>query len=239
MHGPGGEDGRLQGFLDLLGVPYTGSGAYASALCMDKIQTKWAFQALGVPTAPFAFVGPNDDLAQLPPAPWAVKPRAEGSSIGVRRIETAAELKKHLNEIGSAALVETWIEGRELTVPVVGEPLRALPVIEIKPKQGFFDFKSKYTKGATEYICPANIAAPALKKIDEHVRRIASGFGLRDMSRIDVMLDGRGEPWFLEVNTIPGMTETSLLPMAAQAEGIAFDALIGEMLERALNRRAA
>lgn len=238
MHGAGGEDGRLQGFLDLLGVPYTGSGAWASALCMDKIQTKWAFQALGVPTAPFAFVGPNDDLAGLPKAPWAVKPRAEGSSIGVKRIETVNELKTYLNEMGAPALVESWIAGRELTVPVVGEPLQALPVIEIRPKQGFFDYKSKYTKGATEYICPADLPAAALKKIHEHASRITAGFGLRDMARIDVMLDGRDEPWFLEVNTIPGMTETSLLPMAAKAEGIEFDALIGEMVGRALGRAA-
>lgn len=265
LHGPGGEDGCIQGFLESAGIPYVGSGVAASAICMNKLYTKWAFEALAIPTPRWALVESAADLEEklatpersLPPFPVVVKPLTEGSSVGVAFVKTAVDLVALAEKRNMPLLVEERIVGRELTLPVFGRPIELLPVIEIRPKAGFFDFDAKYTNGMTDYICPADISAELRETLNGHAMRIAGALGLRHMSRIDVMLAGPqsatekpplpgmprnippdGQPYFLEINTIPGMTATSLLPMSAKAAGIEFPELIRKLIDMAKGARA-
>lgn len=256
MHGPGGEDGRLQGFLDTVNIPYAGPGVASSALCMNKLYTKWAFEALGIPTPRWAYIEPRTFISDrtvegptrsLPPFPVFVKPVCEGSSIGVKFLKTEEELHAHVARNPAPILVEERIVGRELTLPVFGEPMEMLPVIEIRPKSEFFDLEAKYTKGMTEYICPADISPELCEVLRHHARHLCRALDLRHMSRIDVMIetpasDGttlpgmagthppEGRPFFLEINTIPGLTQTSLLPMSARASGVEFREMIRRLL---------
>lgn len=259
MHGRGGEDGCVQGYLETLRIPYVGPGVSASAICMNKLYTKWIFEALHIPTPKWTLVDPYIYMERrsvqksnsLPPFPAVAKPLSEGSSMGVEFLKNEEELQALLEKRKTPLLVEERIIGREITLPVFGDPMELMPVIEIRPKAEFFDFDAKYTKGMTEYICPADISPELRTLLGRYTERLCRALDMRHMCRIDVMLDTsretqsmalpglreprppEGRPYFLEINTIPGMTETSLLPMSARAAGIDFQTLIRRLVQMA------
>jgi D-alanine-D-alanine ligase len=234
LHGPGGEDGEIQGLLQWMKIPFTGSGVASSALTMNKVTTKCVWECNGIPTPPMVVVGHNPDYLEAVKKiglPLCVKPSNEGSSFGVTRVDDWSQLdaaiesaRKYHFEI----MIEPWIEGRELTVGVVGN--YALPIIEIRPKIGMYDYQSKYVKGSTDYFCPAPISDALSSAIRAISLRAFQLTGCRGWGRIDLMLDNQDRFWLLEVNTIPGMTETSLVPKAAKAEGVDFDQLVYEII---------
>lgn len=245
LHGKYGEDGTVQGLLELLRVPYTGSGVLSSAMAMDKIISKKMFEYENIPIPEYIIVEKDDDIyiSELNLKinekfgyPVIVKPSREGSTIGVNIINNINELdsgvKKALN-YDRRILVEEFIFGKLLTVSIIGEKPFALPIIEIKPKSGFYDYKSKYTSGLTDYIVPA----PLEKKISEYIKELAlkSHQKLRcsGISRVDLILDNNSNVYILELNTMPGMTPTSLVPKAAEAAGINFDFLVEIILNTA------
>ena len=238
LHGRGGEDGTAQAILDQAGLPYTGSGVLASALAMDKLRTKYVFAGAGLPTPAFrlmtAMAQAADILEALNP-PLSVKPSREGSSIGVFKVWSRGELEDaftQAREHDPQVLVEEWIEGGEYTVSILGQ--EALPAIGLTTDHTFYDFEAKYLSDDTNYLLPCGLDAEqeeALKQLSLEAFRIldASGWG-----RVDVMRDGDGRFWLLEINTIPGMTDHSLVPMAAEAMGIGFDELSVKILEQTL-----
>lgn len=238
LHGRYGEDGSIQGLLEILGVPYTGSGVLASSLAMDKYLTKDIARAEGVPTPDDIFFNSyTDDLnaflkkVELP-FPLMVKPSREGSTIGIRKANDAAELRQAVAEaavLDSRVLVERFVPGREVTVAVLNH--EALPIVEVRPKSGFYDFDSKYTAGATEYLCPAPLDEVLTKRLQDYARRVYRRIGCEGVARADFMIPEGDRPGFLEINTLPGMTNTSLVPKAAKAAGIGFE----ELVERILN----
>ena len=238
LHGTYGEDGTVQAQLEKLGVPYTGCDAEASRIAFDKVLTKQRCVAAGVPTAKFLVV----ESAKTPwPLGWqppvVVKPVRQGSSVGLQFVERVADWPGALAEAlryDSRVLVEEKIAGREVTVGILdGE---ALPVVEICPKTGAYDYRNKYTAGCTEYFCPADFDAAATKRIQDAALGAFHAIGGRDYARVDVMVRANGEPVVLEVNTLPGMTETSLLPKAAAAIGISYAELCQRMIDLALKR---
>ncbi|UCF78472.1 MAG: D-alanine--D-alanine ligase [Candidatus Eiseniibacteriota bacterium] len=244
MHGGAGEDGTVQALLDVMGKPYTGSGMLSSALCLDKIQSKRLFERAGIPTPAWRAVGRErvegvtEAIAALGGFPVVTKPRNQGSTIGVSIVLekeqvalAVAEALKYSEDI----LVEKYIEGREMTVAVLGE--RPLPVIEIAPETGFYDYERKYTKGKSEYIVPAQMPEGLSKEIQAIAINAYRLLGCEDFGRVDFRLSHGGEPYCLEVNTIPGMTGTSLVPMGARAVGIEFPELLEEICRLALCRR--
>lgn len=241
LHGTYGEDGTVQRQLDELGVPYTGCDAEASRLAFDKVLTKQRCVERGVPTAKFVVV----DSAQTPwPRGWqppvVVKPVRQGSSVGLQFVDRVAEWPAALREAfryDTQLLVEERIEGRETTVGILAG--QALPVVEVRPKQGTYDYRNKYTAGATEYFCPAEFSCEITEAIQTAALGAFQAIGGRDYARVDVMVRPNGEPVVLEVNTLPGMTATSLLPKAAAAAGMNYEALCQRMIELALDRRGA
>ena len=241
LHGTYGEDGSVQHELDLLGVPYTGCSAEASRIAFDKVLTKNRCAATGVPVAK-SLVADSPDIAW--PKDWqppvVIKPVRQGSSVGlqfVERVEDWLAALKTALQFDTQVLVEPRIIGRECTVGILGDV--ALPVVEVRPRSGSYDYKSKYTKGETEYFCPAEFDAETTARIQEAALGAFRAIGGRDYSRVDVMVNAGGEPVVLEVNTLPGMTETSLLPKAAAATGLSYAALCERMIELALERAAA
>lgn len=240
LHGRGGEDGTMQGALQLHDMPYTGSGVLGSALAMDKIRCKFLFSAHGLPTAPFRVAQKGDDidyaamLAQLN-GKVMVKPANEGSSIGMSAATTAAELEQALAlafEYDDAVLVEQWINGREFTVSMLDG--QALPVIEMRTPRAFYDYEAKYQSNSTEYLCPAPISAEQTASLQQSAMAAFKAVGASGWGRVDAMLDSDGQFRLLEVNTVPGMTEKSLVPMAARAAGYSFEQLVAKILEQAL-----
>lgn len=230
LHGTFGEDGEVQRILEGRGVPYTGCGPASSARAFDKLASKRAFVAAGVPTPEFAVCGPGTDRPPIAP-PLVVKPPRQGSSVGVTRVTDASRWRDALDEalrFDDPVLVEKMIVGRELTVGILGD--EALPVVEIVPHEGFYDYANKYTAGRTEYQCPASLPGGATGRVQAAALAAHRSLGCEVYSRVDVLLDADGAPSVLEVNTIPGMTETSLLPKAAAASGIPF----GDLCERIL-----
>ncbi len=238
LHGKYGEDGTVQGLLELLKIPYTGSGVLASALAMDKIFSKKIFIHNHIPTPGYIKVNSSDgaDLSGIISRvknkfsfPVIVKPNKEGSTIGVSIIENGAQLadgiKMALN-YDSKVLIEKFIEGKQLTVSVIGRDPVALPIIEIKPKSGFYDYKSKYTKGLTEYVVPAHIERDICEYVTDLALKSHKSLHCSGVSRVDLILGNDNTAYILEVNTMPGMTNTSLVPKAAEAAGISFDLLI-------------
>ena len=239
LHGTYGEDGTIQAALELAGKTYTGSGVLASALAMDKAMTKRVLEREAIPTPHWMLLesgvhGRTLDTSLLGGYPLIVKPNAEGSTVGLSIVKHPSELDPALEKAGRhdhQILIEQYIEGRELTVAVVGE--EAYPVVEIVPKSGFYDYEAKYTKGKTEYTCPAKLPT----ELSRHVRELAveccAVLGCRGVARVDFRLSEDDEPMVLEVNTVPGMTPTSLVPMAAQAKGLSYDQLVGRILDLA------
>src|ERR1700733_8311986 len=241
LHGTYGEDGTVQRQLDALCMPYTGCDAESSRIAFDKVQTKKRCLAAGVPTARFTVV--DSPKASWPMGwnpPVVLKPVRQGSSVGLQFVERVEEWGQALAaalEFDSEGLVEEKIAGRETTVAILGDDV--LPVVEVRPKAGAYDYRNKYTAGCTEYFCPADFDAATTKRIQAAALGAFRAVGGRDYSRVDVMVRADGSPVVLEVNTLPGMTETSLLPKAAAAAGLNYAGLCQRMIDLALQRKAA
>lgn len=246
LHGPYGEDGTIQGMLEILGIPYVGSGTLASALAMDKVMAKKVLAADGIPV-PRGLAVDGADFRRDPEGvartaaavvvPAVVKPSRQGSSIGMTLVDEPAGMRAALEEalrFDTQALVEERLQGSEITVGVVGNrELQALPVVEIVPKRAFFDYRAKYDPGLSDEICPARIPAEAAAAAQELALRTHRALGCRGLSRTDMILTEAG-PVVLELNTMPGMTVNSLLPKAAKAAGIPFGELLDRLVRLAL-----
>lgn len=235
LHGRGGEDGVIQGALDLLGLPYTGSGVLASALGMDKLRTKQVWQSAGLPTPPWRMVESVAELAAAATAlglPLAVKPASEGSSIGISRVTDPAQFQtawERATACDSPVLVEPWIAGLEYTGAIVsGE---ALPLIRLETPREFYDYEAKYHAADTCYRCPCGLPDAEEAALRDLTIRAFAAVGGSGWGRVDLMVDGHGQPWLLEVNTVPGMTDHSLVPMAARVAGLSFADLVWRILE--------
>jgi D-alanine-D-alanine ligase len=230
LHGTFGEDGQVQEILAARGVPFTGADAATSRIAFDKEKTKEKFRAAGVPTPEGQLVGRLDEVTLS--LPLFVKPNEQGSSVGTHPATTRAELAAALDDalkFGPRALVERFIRGRELTVGVLGDDV--LPIVEIHPLDGFYDYTNKYTKGRTEYFCPALLPEDVTRAIQQHALAAHRSLGRTVYSRIDFLLEKDMNPYCLEVNTLPGMTATSLLPKAAAAVGMSFANLCRKIVE--------
>ncbi len=240
LHGKGGEDGVLQKMLERKRLLFTGSPSQACVKSFDKESSKRHFIELGVPTPEYAILNKKNwrKVASAFPAPYFVKPLDGGSSQGVFLVEdfkgSAERLRRSVLRFGRL-LIEKKIVGRELTAGLLGS-LR-LPIVEVKPSRPFYDYKAKYTKGMTTYVVPAKIPAKVVKKIQAIAYRVYRGLGLKGFSRVDVMLDRKNRPYVLEVNSIPGLTEFSLLPKAARAIGISFEELCLRVLAEAYGQK--
>lgn len=243
VHGLYGEDGRLQTLLEIREMPYTGSGMIASVSCMDKVITKRMLRDAGISTPACLIVnkkesGIKEKIMQRFSLPVVIKPASQGSSIGVEIVKEEKQLDEALAnafKYSRDILVEEFIGGKELTVSMMqkdGEVV-ALPVIHIAPHSGMYDYHSKYTKGATEYICPADLDEETTKKVQEISKQAYEVLGCSGVARADVMLDEKGNGYVLEINTVPGMTATSLVPKAAAAAGISFPELCNIILQSA------
>ena len=249
LHGTYGEDGTIQAALELLGKVYTGSGVLASAIAMDKAMSKRVFEREAIPTPHWVVLeagvpGRGIDTSLLGGYPLIVKPNSEGSTVGLTVVKHASELDAALEKASrhdTQILIEQYIAGRELTVAVVGE--EAFPIVEIEPKSGFYDYEAKYTKGKTDYTCPAVLDKELGRLVRELAVECAAVLGCRGVARVDFRLNDDDEPYVLEVNTVPGLTPTSLVPMAAAAKGLSYDQLVGRIVDMARadakNARAA
>lgn len=235
LHGRWGEDGVVQAILDDLGVPYTGSGMAASAIAMDKLRTKWLWMGAGLPTPGFVWVS---DLMPLNiesfdlPFPVIVKPCHEGSSIGMRKVydkESLQEAVAFAQKFDSEILIEQWITGREYTGAVLNN--EALPLIELKTTHDFYDFDAKYKSNDTQYVCPCGLEANLEEDMQNLVLQAFQVIGATGWGRVDLMLDEDDQPWLIELNSVPGMTDHSLVPMAAKSNGIHFGELVVQILK--------
>ena len=238
LHGHGGEDGSLQGALDWLRIPYTGSGVLASALAMDKWRSKLVWQAAGIPVADHALLTADSDFATVERQlglPLFVKPSGEGSSFGVSKVKQPGELAAAYGEAvkyDSCVLAERYIDGGEYTIAVLERDgrLQALPMVQIVPSGEYYDYDAKYLRDDTRYVCPCPLPAEQLETLAALACRAFTVLGGRGWGRVDLMLDGQGRPYVLEANTAPGMTDHSLVPMAARAAGLEFERLVLEVL---------
>ena len=244
MHGANGEDGRIQATLDLVGVPYTGSGYLGSAMAMDKAVTKRMMDSLGIRTAPWVDVHyTKDDIPRLTQelmVPCAVKMVNGGSSIGMALPDTREELEKALYDLlpyGGHVVVEKKIKGREIQIAVLGDTY--LPAVEIIPNGEYFDYVCKYQKGGAEEICPAPISDEEWRQVGEMALKLHQGLGLAVYSRSDFLLDAEGKAWCLEINTLPGMTPTSLVPQEAAQVGLSYADLCEKIVRDSIEARKA
>jgi D-alanine-D-alanine ligase len=237
LHGPQGEDGCVQGLLEILGIAYTGCGVRASALAMHKPTAKALFAAAGLPV-PRGIVLPRGTIRRPSfPGPWVVKPASQGSAVGVALVDRLADLPRALRAawaVDEEALVEERVRGTEITVGLLGE--RTLPVIEIIPQNAFYDFHSKYAPGGSRHVIPARLPARVQTESQRIAREAFHALGCRHVARVDLIVTPRGRPVILEVNTLPGMTDTSLLPDGARAVGLNFDRLVLTLLSMAARR---
>jgi D-alanine-D-alanine ligase len=241
LHGPGGEDGTLQGALEYLGVPYSGSGVMGSAIGMDKLRTKRLAHSVGVPTADFVVLKDATDfelaLERLR-LPLIVKPATQGSSVGMTRVERAEDLPAAYRlaaQLEEAVFAEGWIPGKEYTVGLLQGG--ALPSIRIETPRTFYDYEAKYFRDDTRYYCPSGLSQPAEAHLASLALAAFEAAGASGWGRADFMMDAAGRPLLLEVNTIPGMTSHSLVPMAARAAGLDFEELAWRVLETSFTRR--
>jgi D-alanine-D-alanine ligase len=254
LHGPGGEDGTVQALLETLNIPYTGSGPLSSIRCMDKDYAKRALRAAGIQTPPFRTflrramneMGASaalDVAAEELGYPLVVKPAREGSSFGLSRVEGAEGLFDAVYEaLGYDAkiLLERWVEGTEISIPIIepaGEEPRALGLVEIRPREGAYNFEAKYTPGATDFAIPAEIPSQAASRVEETALTVYKILGCSGFARVDSIFAG-GTPWILDVKTIPGFTETSTFPLAAETTGTTFETLVETILDAALRTEA-
>ena len=238
LHGPLGEDGAVQGLLEVMGIPYTGSGVLSSALCMDKEVSKAVMRSCGIRTPDYTVLSSPGEKISIPASmrlPYVVKPASEGSTIGIRLVSKKKELEGALKEAfkySDKVLIESFIEGREITVSVLNGV--TLPVVEIKVREGlFYDYDSKYTPGRVDFETPASIGDTLTKKAEVAALKAYKRLGCRGAARVDMIIAKSGAVEVLEINTVPGMTETSLLPMAARASGLDYNKLVKVMIEGA------
>jgi D-alanine-D-alanine ligase len=251
LHGKEGEDGTIQRLLDVLGIPYTGSAPHACQTAFDKVLAKEALDRAGVPTPPWTAIQAPAlrDLAagavlgtvvERLGLPLVVKPSRAGSAMGLTFVEREADLPHAVMNalsFSEAAVIERRIEGPEVAAGMIGGT-ESLPLVEIVPKSGVFDYAARYTPGATEYYAPARLGHETAQMVRSTAGRAFEVLGVRDVGRADVMVDADGAPWIVDVNVSPGMTDTSLLPMAAQAAGVGFEELCERVLRLALDRPA-
>jgi len=255
LHGPGGEDGTVQALLETLGIPYTGSGPLSSIRCMDKDYAKRAMWAAGIRTPPFRTflrramneMGASaalDVAAEELGYPLVVKPSREGSSFGLSRVEESDGLFDAVYEaLGYDAkiLLERWVEGTEISIPIIepaGERARTLGLVEIRPREGAYNFEAKYTPGATDFAIPAEIPPEAASLVEDTALTAYEVLGCSGYARVDTIF-AEGIPWVLDVKTIPGFTETSTFLLAAETAGISFETLVETILDAALRTEAA
>jgi len=238
LHGRGGEDGTIQGVLDTLNIPYTGSGVMGSAIAMDKMRTKYIWQGMNLPTPKFSYVEELKvelltQLVSLMGFPLAVKPSREGSSIGVFKVNSMTQLEAAVGsalEMDEQVLLEQWVEGQEYTVSLLNG--KSLPVIGLKTDHAFYDYEAKYESGTTQYLMPSGLSDEEETSLGNLAEQAFSALGCSGWGRVDVMRDSRGRFWLLEVNTIPGMTSHSLVPMSAKAAGLSFEELLILIMEQ-------
>ena len=235
LHGPMGEDGTIQGMLEIMGIPYTGCGVFASAASMDKNISKTLFKCAGVLTPDWFVLKKYEMFPEIKSYPVVVKPVNQGSAIGVTIVRKAAEFAKAVKEAfryDSEVIVEQFVEGTEITVGVLDG--KALPAVEIIPKGKFYDFRSKYKAGCSQHIIPAGINKKSYVLAQEYAQNVFKAFKCRAVCRVDMIVDKKGAVWALENNTVPGMTETSLLPDEGKSAGYSFGDLILKILECSL-----
>jgi len=237
LHGRGGEDGVIQGALETVGLPYTGSGVSGSALGMDKYRCKLLWQGLGLPTADFVMLQSESDLeaAAALGFPLMIKPSHEGSSVGMARVENTEELRSAWQEAAkydTDVMAEKWITGAEFTAAILGD--EALPLIRLETPHAFYDYAAKYEANDTTYLCPCGLDKEQEQQVQALALKAFRSVGAGGWGRVDLMQDDSGRFLLLEVNTAPGMTDHSLVPMAARAQGIEFDALVWRILEGSL-----
>lgn len=232
LHGRGGEDGYIQSLLDKRKIPFTGSGVDASSLCIDKAHTKDVWLKHELPLSPSIVATQGKPINPIDfSLPWAIKPTLEGSSIGITKVENKSELKMALElawQYNDEALIENWIEGDEYTVAILGN--QALPSIKIISDHDFYDYDSKYFSNKTEYLCPSDLSDQQEKNIREIAMKAFNLTGASGWGRVDFILDKDKNPYLLEINTVPGMTSHSLVPMAAKAAGMNFEQLVLKIL---------
>lgn len=236
LHGTFGEDGTIQGILEYLKIPYTGSGVLGSAVAYNKVVSKEIFMERGIPTALYQVIHAEDRNRVMPKLdfPVVVKPSDQGSSIGVSIVRSESKWKTALDlafDVSEEVLIEKYIAGKLLAVGMNGP--QPLPIVEVVPKSGFYDYEAKYTAGKTDYVCPAELTSEEVDRCNDTAVRVFKALKGRGFPRVDLILDENGTPYVLEMNTIPGMTPTSLLPMAARKAGLEFDELVIEILKRA------
>ena len=237
LHGRFGEDGTVQGALEVMGIPYTGSGVMASALAMDKWRTKLVWLGAGIPTPAYELLTADSDAADVTTRlglPLMVKPAHEGSSIGISKVESLEKFGPAYElaaQHDGSVIAEQFIAGRELTAAILHD--QALPLVRIEAPQGKYDYHNKYFGTATQYHCPSGLPAALEARIQAQALAAFKVLGCQGWGRLDIMLDANDQPWFLEMNTIPGMTDHSLVPIAARAQGVPFDDLVLRILETA------
>jgi D-alanine-D-alanine ligase len=241
LHGPGGEDGTVQAALELLGISYTGSGVLASALGMDKLRTKQLWQGVGLSTPAFAVANATTDFTAVMEkfSCAMVKPAHEGSSIGMAKVHNGQELAaayQNAAKYDASVLVEQWVTGAEFTVAILGG--RALPPIRLETSHSFYDFDAKYLANDTRYLCPCGLPTEKEAELQALALAAFNAVGCKDWGRVDVMQDQAGQFYLLEVNTVPGMTDHSLVPMAAKATGMEFKHLVAFILALSLKTNA-
>jgi len=237
LHGRGGEDGTMQGLLELMSVPYTGSGVMASALAMDKLKTKQIWLAMGLPTPDFCIIDSEEscNLAlQKLALPLIVKPVLEGSSLGMSKVEREEELIpawQKARQFGGTVIAESWIEGNEYTAAILND--QVLPMIKLKTSHKFYDYDAKYDADDTQYICPCGLPEERESELGELAKKAFAAVNASAWGRVDFMVDENGQPWLIEINTVPGMTSHSLVPMAARQAGFSFEDLALNILTMA------
>ena len=238
LHGPGGEDGVIQGMLEILNIPYTGSGVLASALTMDKLRTKQMLESQSLPTPAYMVLDDNTDFEYVVASlglPLMVKPVLEGSSIGMSRVEEAEQLQaawQTASQFEGDVIAEQWIEGKEYTVAILGQ--QALPVICLETPRAFYDYEAKYQTNDTQYLCPCGLKEEEESQLQRLALSAFNALGVKGWGRVDILCDQQGQPYVIELNTVPGMTDHSLVPMAAKASGIDFNQLVIKILEMTL-----
>ena len=234
LHGGIGENGKIQAWMNENGIPNTGSGPESSALCMDKEKSKSIATRNNIPTPKWEMLFSTDERSTLP-IPFVVKPNDQGSTVGLTIVHNESEIVPAIIEAfahGDLVMVEEYIHGRELTVTVLGD--KAYPIVEIRPSHELYDYECKYTPGMSQYICPAEIPEKLTKSIQHDTELIFKALGCDVYSRADYLLDENGQYYFLEMNTLPGMTSTSLVPKSVKATGMSFDELIKKIIELSL-----
>ncbi len=238
LHGRGGEDGVVQGMLEMLGIPYTGSGVLGSALAMDKLRTKQVWQSAGIPTPAFALLKNRSDVAAVRDTleyPVIVKPAHEGSSIGISKVESAAALADAWQlaaRYDDSVIAEQWIDGTEYTAGIIADEV--LPLIRLETPNAFYDYAAKYESDTTRYLLPCGLEAAQESELQAVSLAAFQAVGAAGWGRVDFMLDESARPWFIEVNTVPGLTDHSLVPIAARAAGTGFEALVCRILDTSM-----